>query len=113
MKNRSLKLSAMGGVLAAAALVSGNANAICSQSNMQVERIISYNTYGYIYMRPAGALTNSSYYYMRTTSDQVMSIAANAHTDGSRVTVSGDTASCPTTGTARYMGNSRYIYLVE
>lgn len=113
MENKLTKLSIISGVLAAALFASFNTNAACLASAQQVERVLSYGTYGYIYLRPAGALTNSYYYYMRTTSDKILSTAANAHTDSSRVNVYGDAASCPTTGTARYMGNATYVYILE
>jgi hypothetical protein len=113
MKNKLMKLSAVTGVLFASLMATGNANASCYVSNYQVERVISYGTYSYIYLRPAGALTNSFYYYARVNGDQQVSTAANAHTDGSRVNVLGDATACPTTGTARYAGVASYVYLTE
>ena len=112
MEKRLTKLSALAGVLAASLFASFNANATCYVSAMQVERVLSYGAYGYVYMRPAGALTNSYYYYFRTDSDKILSTAANAHTDASRVNVYADTASCPT-GTVRYLGNATYFYITE
>jgi hypothetical protein len=113
MENKLTKLSLIAGVLATSLLGSLNANAACFASAQQVERVLSYGTYGYIYLRPAGALTNSFYYYVRTDSDKILSTAANAQTDSSRVNVYGDAASCPTAGTGRYMGNATYVYMLE
>ena len=113
MKQQLIKLSSAIGILAVSLLASANANAVCNAFGYQVERVLSYGTYGYVYLRPAGALTNSFYYYARTTSDKILSTAANAHTDSSRVNVSGDAASCPGAGTGRYMGNANYVYILE
>jgi len=113
MEKRLIKLSALAGMLAASLFASFNANATCYVAALQVERVLSYGTYGYVYMRPAGALTNSFYYYFRTDSDKILSTAANAQTDASRVNAYADATSCPTTGTARYMGNANYIYITE
>lgn len=113
MKKHVMKLLVLSGMLSSALFASANANASCFVQDYNVERVLSYGTYGYIYMRPAGSLTNSFYYYVRTTSDKILSTAANAHTDSSRVNVLGDAGSCPSTGTARYMGNATYVYITE
>lgn len=113
MKNLIKNASILSGTLAVALFASSNANAACYQGAMQVERVLSYGTYSYIYMRKAGALTNASYYYMRTSSDKILSTAANAHTDSSRVNAYGNAASCPTAGTGRYMGEAIYVYITE
>lgn len=113
MKKKLMKLSILGSLLAATLLSSGNVSASCYASAYQVERVIAYDTYGYIYLRPAGALTNSFYYYIYTTSDKILSTAANAHTDSSRVNILGNATVCPTAGTARHMGTATYIYITE
>ncbi len=89
------------------------ANAACIVSAQIVERVLSYDGNTYVYFRPKGALTNSFYYYMRTTSDQIASTAANAQTDRTEVNAYGQATSCPTSGTARYMGDALYIYMIN
>ncbi len=113
MKKQFIKLGVLGSLLSAALFSSANANAACFASNYNVERVLSFGTYGYVYLRPAGSLTNSFYYFVRTTSDKILSTAANAHTDSSRVNVLGDAGTCPTTGVGRYMGNATYVYITE
>jgi hypothetical protein len=90
-----------------------SAQATCSISEQIVERTISYATYCYVYFRPVGALTNSFYHYMRSTSDKICSVANSAQTDRSQVSASGNATSCPTAGTSRYMGDATYLYIVN
>lgn len=85
-------------------------NATCAQGGF-VERVTAYNdgvgTYHYIYMRNS-ALTNY-WWYTRTTDDEMAVMASTALTSKTRVSIQGDAATCPTTGTGRYMGNMRYM----
>ena len=102
--------------LAAAAIglfFSTGAQASCFASNQMVERVLSYATYGYIYFRPESSLTNSTYYYMRTTSQQILALAAAAQASRSKVNGLGNASSCPSTGTARYMGEATYLYVLN
>lgn len=91
------------------------ASATCYVSSLNVERILSYGSYSYIYLRPAGSLTNSYYNYVRTTSDKVVATAAAAKVGNSRVNVSGNATTCPTnTSGGRYMGSeANYVYITE
>ncbi|MCU7917495.1 MAG: hypothetical protein KZQ95_03955 [Candidatus Thiodiazotropha sp. (ex Epidulcina cf. delphinae)] len=85
-------------------------HAVCTQSG-HVERVTAWNdgvgTYHYIYLRNS-ALTNY-YWYARTTDDEMAEIATSALTGTTRVTVSGDAATCPPAGGGRFMGNLRYL----
>ena len=106
-------LLVLGSVLAASMVAATSAQAACSITSHIVERAIAYPAYCYVYFRPEGALTNSFYYYMRSTSDKICSMANSAQTDRSKVSASGDATTCPTTGTARYMGDATYLYIVN
>ena len=100
-------------LVATALLSSAGAQASCFVSNQIVERVLSYGTYGYVYFRPESSLTNSTYYYMRTTSDKILSLAGDSQTNRSKVNALGNATTCPTTGTARYMGEATYLYLLN
>jgi hypothetical protein len=100
-------------VLGAGMMAATGAQAACSVSSQIVERTISYPTYCYVYFRPKGALTNTTYYYMRSTSDKICSLAGDAQTNRSEVSASGNTGSCPTSGIARYMGDANYLYVTN
>lgn len=105
-------------VLRAAGLValmigSASANASCLQTSKIVERVLSYPTYCYVYLRPESALTNTFYYYTRSTSDKICGLAGDAKISRTKVNALGDAASCPASGTSRYMGNTTYIYLLN
>lgn len=85
-------------------------SAVCNQSGF-VERVTAYNdgvgTYHYIYLRNA-ALRNY-YWRIRTTDDEMAVMAATALTSKTHVSIQGDAATCPTTGTNRYIGNLRNL----
>ncbi len=112
MGKKIAKLFAVAGVLGLS-LFAASANANCLASNLMVERVLSYGTYGYVYLRPAGALTNSYYYAMYTTSDKILSAAANAQTDRSQVNAYGNIATCPTTAGYRSLGTGIYLYIIN
>jgi len=86
-------------------------NAVCTQSG-HVERVTAYDDVvtganHYIYFRNS-ALTNV-YWYVYTTDDEMVEIATDALTSTTRVTIQGDAATCPTTGSARNAGHLRYL----
>lgn len=104
---KKLALSA----LVVAGMLPLTSNAVCTQTG-HVERVTAYddslgNAYHYIYIRNS-ALTNY-FWSIRTTDDEMAEIAADALTSTTRVSVQGDAATCPTTGTGRFMGNLRYL----
>ena len=106
-------LLSLGIVLAGGMMAATGAQAACSVSSQIVERTISYATYCYVYFRPKGALTNTFYYYMRSTSHTICSLAGDAQTNRSEVSASGNASSCSTSGIARYMGDANYLYVVN
>ena len=64
----------------------------------------------YIYMRSGGPLT-SYYNYTRTNDDNICTTASIAATSGVDTTVRADASSCPTSGTARFMGELSYLII--
>lgn len=113
MKKGVLKKSVLGGLLSLGMLFGAHANATCFVGNHIVERVLSYNGGAYVYLRPAGAITNSVGWYFYTTSDMVVSAATASQTDRTSVNAVGDATACPTTGTIRFMGNSVYLYMIN
>jgi len=98
-------------VLLVAGMLPLASNATCTQSG-HVERVTAYDdavtgVYHYIYIRNS-ALSNI-YWSVRTTDDEMAEIATDALTSTTRVTIQGDIATCPTTGSGRYVGNLRYL----
>ena len=86
----------------------GSAQASCGQYGYVV-RVLSYpgdTANNYIYIAPTALAT--SYYYVRTADPKIASAAYAATTSRTRVLVYGNAASCPTTGTYRYMGFPLY-----
>ena len=104
------------GAAAFAAMMMGttSAQAVCTQSGQIVERVIAYSSnICYMYLRPRTALTNSVYHWARSSNDKICDLAGDAKTTRTEVNVSGNAASCPTAGASRYMGDARYIYLLN
>lgn len=94
--------------LASAVLGTGVAHATCLTYG-PVEQIYTSGTTTYIYVSPSNALAVPSYvYYFGTTDHELAEVFANSlHKN---VYISGDAATCPTTGTYRYGGVGSYIY---
>jgi len=113
MKKSLFKFSMLGAVLTASMMATTSAQAICTQSSKIVERVLSYNTVCYIYLRQESALTGTFYYRMRSTSDKVCDLAGDAQTNRTKVTAQGDAPFCPANLGLRNMGNSRYLYLLN
>ena len=107
---RNVALTSIAGLM----LLPMAAQAVCT-INGPIVRVLqyddSYTSSGcYLYMRPGGPLA-SVYYYARSNDDNTCTNAAIAVTSAVDTTVSGDAATCPTTGTGRYIGVVRYMLI--
>lgn len=110
--NRSMRRAVL--ALTAGVLLSPiAAQAACAISG-PIARVTTYDdsyssTGCYIYQRDSALA--SYYYYSNSSDDDMCSNAVVAMTTGVDVAMSGNAASCPTTGTARYMGNLNYMII--
>ena len=116
---KSIRKLIVSGAVFGALVVSTSAQALCTQSGQIVERFLAYD-YGasYVYFRPRTALTNSTYYYCYIRSsdpgaDRMASAAASSKANRVEVNVRGEATTCPTSGTARFMGDCDYIYMLN
>jgi hypothetical protein len=96
---------------AGSALLSMTAQATCT-INGPIVRVTTYadaytSTGCYIYIRTSAL--SSFYYYSRSTDDNICTNAVVAATTGVDTTLQGNTASCPTSGTSRYQGDTNYL----
>lgn len=105
-------------VKAAAVLFGGLILPVAAQASCYITgpivRVTNYadaysSTGCYIYMR--NSALSSYYYYARSTDDDICSIATTAATTGVDVSMSGNAASCPTSGTGRNMGDTDYLII--
>lgn len=83
----------------------GTAQASCYQYGYVI-RVLAYpgtTSSNYIYLRTSS--TTNLWYYARTTDAKLTEAAATALTNRTRVYINANATSCPTSGTARYMGN--------
>ena len=110
MFNRNTGIAA--GILAVAAMVlSGASYATCATTG-KVGTIWSYNQdYAYVGIAPDSAFGTAyvNYYFVRnfhTVWDALMAASAS----GGTVSVTGDAAACPTSGTIRYGGNATFAF---
>jgi hypothetical protein len=98
-------------VLLIAGLFPLTSSAVCSQYG-HIERVTAVDgvvaSY-YIYLRNS-ALRNY-WWYVKTTNGEIAEIATTALTSTTRVYVRGNESTCPTTGTARKMGDLQYIII--
>ncbi len=100
------------GILAVAAMVLSSATYATCVTTGKVGTIWSYNQdYAYVGIAPDSTYGTAyvNYYFVRnyhTVWDALMAASAS----GGTVTVSGDAASCPTSGTIRYGGNGTYVF---
>ena len=95
--------------LTAMALIPTTASASCVAQVYANEDFVA-PTYSYFYGEPYGA-GNTYTYYGYTTSSQIAGGLASATASHNRVYVVGDAASCPTSGTYRYIGTILYFYI--
>lgn len=92
--NKSMVLTLAGLVLGVASTA---ASASCTKYGT-VEQVYQNSTYAYIYIKPIGALSSSTYHYC-WTNDRDLGIAAHAAKDGNAyVRVTGTASSCPSSG---------------
>ena len=95
-------------VVAAAAIggLAAPAQATCTP----VGHVIGVEDYGgYAYVTLKTNPLSSVSYYGYTTDESLTQLAATALQSQTRVYVSGNASSCPTTGTVRYLGTLSYV----
>jgi hypothetical protein len=98
-----IKKLAIATLISAGAFFSYGASATCTQLG-KVERVHQTSTTTWIYILPITSLS-SSFYYWTSTTDPELQRAIHAAKDGNHyVEIRGSAGTCPTTGTARWVG---------
>ncbi len=95
-----LALSVMPAAAQATCTITGTMARVTANSD-------SFSTFHFLYFRAFS--TSSVYYFGRSFDDMIAEVATTAVANGTKVTVSGDAASCPTSGTGRFIGNVRWV----
>jgi len=113
---------AIGGIIVGVSLLAGaaGADATCTirgkvrQVYSTLETADSYASKGYTYViiAPLEDLLTSSgiLYYGYSYNDKFTSTVAAAQSNNANTTIQGDAASCPTTGSARFIGQVTTVY---
>ena len=113
---------AIGGSIVGVSLLIGaaGADAACSvsgkvrqvYSSLESSDSFSAKGYSYVIIESLGGFFSTSgiTYYGYSYNDKVTSTAGAAQSNNANTTIQGDAASCPTTGSARFIGQVTTVY---